>query len=91
METRPKIIDKILHFKEFCFNVFDERLEKPFESAFFPCEEVANPLIRACLIDDYDLIRLLLSYGFVVWDPERIVSRRSSKDVTGMSSVRQIQ
>ena len=56
------------------FHIFEEdRLQgKPFESAFYTREAVANPLIQACLNDDYELIRLLLEFGFVVWDPQRI-------------------
>ena len=48
------------------------------ESAFFSKEEVANPLIRACLVDDFDIIQLLLEFGFVVWDPERVVALEKS-------------
>ena len=44
----------------------------PFESAFYTREEVANPLLRACLNDDYEMIVLFLQYGFVIWDPERV-------------------
>ena len=54
------------------FHVLEENAAKPFESAFFTREEVANPLIKACEINDHDMILLLLEYGFVVWDPKRV-------------------
>ena len=54
------------------FHVLEEDVENPFESAFYTREEVANPLLRACLNDDYEMIVLFLEYGFVIWDPERV-------------------
>ena len=54
------------------FHVLEEDVVNPFESAFYTREEVANPLLRACLNDDYEMIVLFLQYGFVIWDPERV-------------------
>ena len=56
------------------FHVLEENVQLPFRSAFYTREEVANPLIRACILDDFEMIRLLLEYGFIVWDPERVVA-----------------
>ena len=66
------------------FHVLEEDVKNPFESAFFTREEVANPLLRACLLDDYEMIMLLLEYGFVIWDQERVDNNREmGKELPG--------
>ena len=71
--TQPDAPSSSSHHRRHHFHILEENARCPIRSACFPREQVANPLILACHNDDFEMIQLLLEYGFVVWDLERLV------------------